>query len=159
MSLTTTMGRHYAYKGRVVPTFIATILSKILRNKIRPGGWHSRIHLQCRKPGFNPWVRKIPWRRKWKPTPVFLPGEFFEQRNWVGYSPWDHNESDSTEWLILSLSLSKSDQFWHTLEIPSHVCFIEFSYFQRYKYHWSLSRIEPYISSYLSPLSTTEMFS
>ena len=30
----------------------------------------------CRRPGFNPWVRKIPWRRKWQPTPVFLPGEF-----------------------------------------------------------------------------------
>ena len=35
-----------------------------------------RICLQCRRPGFNPWVRKIPWRRKWQPTPVFLPGEF-----------------------------------------------------------------------------------
>ena len=33
------------------------------------------------RPGFNPWVRKIPWRRKWRPTPVFLPGESHEQRN------------------------------------------------------------------------------
>ena len=31
--------------------------------------------LQCRKPGFNPWVEKIPWRKAWQPTPVFLPGE------------------------------------------------------------------------------------
>ena len=31
------------------------------------------VCLQCRRPGFNPWVRKIPWRRKWQPTPVFLP--------------------------------------------------------------------------------------
>ena len=42
---------------------------------------------QCRKFGFDPWVRKIPWRRKWQPTPVFLLGEFHGQRNLVGYSP------------------------------------------------------------------------
>ena len=43
---------------------------------------------QCRRPGFNPWVRKIPWRRKWQPTPVFLPGESPGQRSLVGYSSW-----------------------------------------------------------------------
>jgi len=36
---------------------------------------------------FNPWVRRIPWRRQWQPTPVFLPGEFHGQRSLVGYSP------------------------------------------------------------------------
>ena len=44
-----------------------------------------RIHLQYRIPGFNLWIRKIPWRRVWKPTPVFLPREFHEQRGLVGY--------------------------------------------------------------------------
>ena len=44
----------------------------------------------------NPWVRKIPWRKKWQPTPVFLPGEFHGQRSLVGYSPWSHKESDTT---------------------------------------------------------------
>ena len=39
---------------------------------------------QCRRLGFNPWVRKIPWRRKWQPTPVFLPEEFHGQRSLVG---------------------------------------------------------------------------
>ena len=38
--------------------------------------------------GFNPWVGKIPWRRKWQPTPVFLPGESHGQRSLAGYSPW-----------------------------------------------------------------------
>ena len=38
-------------------------------------------------PGFNPWVGKIPWRREWLPTPVFLPGEFHGQRSLMGYSP------------------------------------------------------------------------
>ena len=47
--------------------------------------------------GFSPWVRKIPWRRAWQPTPVFLPGEFHGQRGLVGYSPWGRKESDMTE--------------------------------------------------------------
>ena len=41
-----------------------------------------------RRWGFDPWVRKIPWSRKWQPTPVLLPGEFHGQRSLVGYSPW-----------------------------------------------------------------------
>ena len=50
-----------------------------------------RIHLQCRRCRrcrFDPWVRKIPWRRKWQPTPVFLPGTFHGQRSLACYSPW-----------------------------------------------------------------------
>ena len=48
------------------------------------------------------WVGKIPWRREWHPTPVFLPGEFHEQRSLVGYSPWGLRESDTTERLTLT---------------------------------------------------------
>ena len=44
--------------------------------------------LQCRRLGFDPWVGMIPWRRKWQPTPVFLPGgEFQGPRSPAGYSP------------------------------------------------------------------------
>ena len=46
---------------------------------------------QCRrhrKLGFHPWVGKIPWRRKWQPTPVFLPGKSHGQRSLVSYGPW-----------------------------------------------------------------------
>ena len=39
----------------------------------------------------------IPWRRKWQPTPVFLPGKFHGYRSLVGYSPWGHKELDTTE--------------------------------------------------------------
>ena len=42
-------------------------------------------------------VGKIPWRRTWQPTPVFLPGESHGQRSLVGYSPWGHQDSDMTE--------------------------------------------------------------
>ena len=52
---------------------------------------------QFRRPGFDAWVRKLPWRRKWQPTPVFLPGGFHEQRSLVDYSPWGHKESDTSE--------------------------------------------------------------
>ena len=45
----------------------------------------------------DPWVRKIPWSRKWQPIPVFLPGKFHGQRSLVGCSPWGHEESDTTE--------------------------------------------------------------
>jgi len=38
--------------------------------------------------GFDVWVEEIPWRRKWQPTPVFLPGKYHEQENLAGYSPW-----------------------------------------------------------------------
>jgi len=43
--------------------------------------------LQCRRPGFYPWVGKIPWRRTWQPTLVFLPGEFHGLKSLAGYSP------------------------------------------------------------------------
>ena len=42
-------------------------------------------------------IKKIPWRREWLPIPVFLPGESHGQRSLVGYSPWGHKESDTTE--------------------------------------------------------------
>ena len=45
--------------------------------------------------GFNPWVRKILWKRKWLPTPISFPREFHEQRSLVGYSPWGRKEQVS----------------------------------------------------------------
>jgi len=59
-----------------------------------------RICLQCRSLSrlwFNPWVRKIPWRRGWQPTLVFLPRESHGQRSLAGYSPWGQKESATTE--------------------------------------------------------------
>ena len=47
--------------------------------------------------GFDPWVGKIPWRRKWHPTLVLWPGEFHGQRSLMGYSPKGHKESDMTK--------------------------------------------------------------
>ena len=55
---------------------------------------------QCRRlkrRGFNPCVEKILWRRKWQPTPVFLPRECHGQKSLAGYSPWSHKELATTE--------------------------------------------------------------
>ena len=64
--------------------------------------WHSGKESACqfrrhKRHRFNPWVGRIPWSRKWHPTPVFLSGKFHGQRSLVVYSPWGHNESDTTE--------------------------------------------------------------
>ena len=57
---------------------------------------------QCRRCGFNPWLGKIPWRRAWQITPVFLPGDSHRQRSLADYSPWGHKESDMTEQLSIA---------------------------------------------------------
>ena len=61
----------------------------------------TRQRRSCRRPRFDPWVRKIPWRRKWQSTPVFWPGESHGQRSLVGYSPRGGKEWDTTERLSM----------------------------------------------------------
>ena len=69
-------------------------------------------------PGFNPWVGKLPWRRTWQPTPVFLPGESHGERSLVGYSPWGPKEVDTTKRLHFHfLSLGRE-----SLERTPRVC-------------------------------------
>ena len=66
-------------------------------------GWLSRwlsdkeYACQCRRYGLNPWVGKMPWRREWQPTPVFLSGKFHGQRSLADCSQWGHKKSDMTE--------------------------------------------------------------
>ena len=52
---------------------------------------------RCRRYRFDPWVGKVPCRREWQPTPVFLPGESHGQRNLAGYSPWGCKILDTTK--------------------------------------------------------------
>ena len=85
---------------------------------------------QCRRHkrhGFDPWVRKIPWSRKWQPIPIFLPGKFHGKRNLAGYSQWGCKESDTTEQpdtipynLILTWSCLQRPYFkiWSHAEVP-----------------------------------------
>ena len=72
---------------------------------------------RCKRCGFDPWVEKIPWRRRWQPTQVFLHGESHGQRSLAGYSPLGHKESDTTEgtWhtpMAVSLLLSNWSIKW-----------------------------------------------
>ena len=62
------------------------------------------------------WVKKILWRSKWQPTPVFLPGESFGQRSMVGYSPQGCKESDTTEQLIIAYQNQKS-HILHSVDV------------------------------------------
>ena len=73
----------------------------------RPPCWLSVKEPTCqfRKPRFDPWVGKIPWRRKWQPTPVSLPGKSHGQRNPAGCSPWGHR------------------RVWHDLATKQHAHF------------------------------------
>ena len=84
------------------------IWSEILKGKGFPGGTSAKEPScqcrRCKRCRFDPWVRKIPWRRARQLTPVFLPGESWAPkenprlpRSLVGYHPWGHKESGLTE--------------------------------------------------------------
>ena len=79
------------------------------------------ICLQCRRPGFDPWVREISWRREWLPIPVFLPGEFNGQKSLGGDSTWDHKELDTTEWLTLNTLILTYFMFSIILPVLNHI--------------------------------------
>ena len=78
---------------------------------------------QCQRPGFDLWVGKIPWRRKWQPTPVLLLGKSHGQRSLVGYGPWGHKESDTTEQLHFSFRFNEVISFIIQLDFFSHFGF------------------------------------
>ena len=71
--------------------------------------------------GFDPWVRKIPWKRAWQPTLVFLSGKSHGQRSLVGYSPQGHKESDMTERLTLIPGSQLSNIYQHV--VTSELCY------------------------------------
>ena len=77
---------------------VICIINHILLSPFYPGGLVAKHlpPLRCMRCGFDPWVRNIPWRGKWQPTPVFLPGKSHEQRRLAGYSPRSYKESNMT---------------------------------------------------------------
>ena len=81
------------YPFTLSPVHYLEKIGQIFQNALGfPGGSvvkkQTKIHLPCRRLGFHPWVEKIPWRRKWQSTLVFLPGKSHGQRSLVGSSPW-----------------------------------------------------------------------
>ena len=83
-----------------------------------------RILLQCGRPGLNPWVGKIPWRRERLPTPVFWPGEFHGM-----YSPWGRKEHD---WATFTFRIT-----WHQILVFA-ACYKHLSLSQFYEI-WKIS--------------------
>ena len=73
-----------------------------------------------KKHGFDPWIQKIPWRRKWQPTPVFLPGKPQRQRSLAGYSSWSCKELDTIE----SLNDTKQEKISVFASIINIKCYI-----------------------------------
>ena len=84
-----------------------------------------RICLQCRRDRFDPWVRKICWRREWQSTPEFLPGEFHQQRSLVGYNPWGLKRVGHA-WVINTHSSSRGSSVpLHFLPLRVIICISE----------------------------------
>ena len=94
-----------AFQAPCLILFSLSSLSSIPPISDFPGGSDGKASA-CNfgRPGFDPWVRKILWRRKWQPTPVLLPGKFHGWRSLVGYSPWGCKELDTTEGLHFHFS-------------------------------------------------------
>ena len=83
-----------------IPKKARTTAQLHISHKLVPiiGGLDGKsICIHCGRPRFNSWIGKIPWRRKWQPTPVLLPGKSHAWRSLVGYSPWGCKELDTTE--------------------------------------------------------------
>ena len=127
----------------------------------------NNLHKECRRLrrcGFDPWVRKIAWRRKWQPTPVFLPGKFHGQRSLVGYSPWSQQESDMTEWLsthahslsfawLPTLPQPRLQEYWKTLGGKvGEFCKVAMSHLPRVEVsNWGLQFSRSVMSNSLQP--------
>ena len=103
---------------------------KLFQGLICPGGSYGKVCLQCRRCGLDPWVGKIPLRRKWQPIPVFFSRKSHGQRRLMSDSPWDW----VTEGLTLSLSLGRS----RSLQSDNRTSFTS-KVAQRFQKHWALS--------------------
>ena len=102
----------------------AIFLQTILNPSCVCGPWFpggsvvKNLPAKCRRLGFDPWVGKIPWGRKWQNTPIFLPRKSHGQRSLKGYSPWCHKQLDMTEQLLfLSLTYTQSEKAGLKLKI------------------------------------------
>ena len=94
------LGWHYSYSFSPFAIFSFKFISHSAFLGLTGSASGKELACQCRRHKrhvFKPCIRKIPWRRTWQPTPLFLPGEFHGQRSLVGYSPWHRKESDTTE--------------------------------------------------------------
>ena len=87
--------------GRGTRSHMLQLRVHMLQQKLQPNKLKKENSLanagDIKDTGFDSWVMKIPWRRSWQPTPVFLPRESHRQRSLAGYSLWGLQESDTTQ--------------------------------------------------------------
>ena len=113
-----------------------------------------RIHLPSQRCGFSSWVWRIPWRRKWQLTSVFLSGKSHGQRTLVGYSPWSHKRAgcnlatkQQCSWrlndYIKKISLSIMQWFMVAINLRAYIYFLTY---QRYKKTKNITVLLPPIS-------------
>ena len=96
-------------------TLWASLVAQLVKKK---------ICLQYGGPEFNPWVKKIPWRREWHPAVVFLPREFHGEKSLASHDSWGCKGLDMTERLILSLVCKLTDHILYmNLFLASLFCF------------------------------------
>ena len=103
--------------------------------------------LQCKRHGFDSWVGKILWRRKWLPTPVFLPGKSHEQRSLAGYSPRDCKESATSE----RLSTSRGTRPSLVALAHFHCVFPPWQFHAQMRHHWA-KKVRIDMHTWLSPV-------
>ena len=106
----------------------------------------------CRRCRFDSWVGKIPWSRKWQPTPVFLPGKFHGQRSLAGYSLWGHKESDMAE-CTHTHTHTHTHRVCEPMALPSHVHTHTHTH-SLWAYGTAVARTHTYITHMLRPCST-----
>ena len=98
----------YTDRGILQARILEWVAFPFSRGSSQPGFPHCRrilyqVSHTCKESagnagdGINTWVGKIPWKRAWQHTPVFLPGEFYGQKSLSGYSPQGRKESDANE--------------------------------------------------------------
>ncbi|CAN0297235.1 unnamed protein product [Rangifer tarandus platyrhynchus] len=94
-------GMQMLCKVEFTQCFFYQVIYSVSQRKGFPGGNSGKEYTclgrRLKRCGFNPWVGKIPWRRAWQPTPVFLPGESHGRRSLVGHDLSGHKESGMTE--------------------------------------------------------------
>ena len=115
--------------------FLASLVAQLVKNllavretpvQLGLPRWHSDKESACwrrshRRCGFDHWVGKIPWSRKWQPTPLFLPGKFHGWRSLAGYSPWGRKRVRN-DWAHMYQSSSWAGEMpWRRDRLPTGV--------------------------------------
>ena len=85
---------------------------------------------QWRSYGFDPWIGKVPWRREWQPTLVFLPGKSHGQRKLVIYRPWGCKRAGHN-WVTKTTTTTY--KFIHKVLVQCYIFFLKFKLFVKHK--------------------------